>query len=407
MRYALAKPRILSTSMTLAAVMATSLLLASSALAWDPIATTPASTASSLNAVSCVGDVWAGGSTQIRDCYGWGNYTVASGATTGAGAKLSSNLLGTYTLGSSPSGSSPATIRGVECAPGPCVQVGEHKGFAIATGSNLAVALAPTGAVTSRLNAVSCSGAGCLAVGQYTDSAGHSHGYMAARSGAGPWFVNYQHLPTETQDSALTGVSCAGLRCLVVGTHTNNTVNGTITYGIALTYTWSTGAIATATLPTAPGFRQLNGISCADTGIQTKCEVVGSQRTTLTGTVFPVYLQTTFTSPGSGAVTYTVEPGTPAAPAAATTTRLNATSCYWTSSHGFGCRVVGDSNATGSVQPYVGTLTTAAVQPTGTPSATATGTSCFNTSTLVTCDDVGTSTTSGVTQAFYQELPIP
>jgi hypothetical protein len=400
MRYALAKPRVLKTSMTLAAVMATSLLMASSALAWSPLATTPASTASSLNAVSCVGDAWTVPPSST-DCYGWGNYTVAGGATTGAGAKLA-GLLGTYTLGSSPSGSSPATIRGVDCAPVTCVQAGEHKGFAIATGSNLAVALAPAGAVTSRLNAVSCgTGGSCLAVGQYTDSAGHSHGYAALRSGPTSWSVTYQYQPTETQDSALTGVSCVGSRCYVVGTHTG----GASPYAIVLTYTLSTGAMATATLP-AGSFRQLNAISCVEDTSQTKCEAVGTYKTTLTGPTIPLYLQSTFASGSTGTVVYTVETGTPAAPAGATTTRLNGVSCFWDYAHGFRCRVVGDSDATGAVQPYVGSLTSAAVQSTGTPSATATGTSCYRTSLSPSCYDVGTSTTSGVTQAIYQTAVI-
>jgi hypothetical protein len=395
MRYALAKPRILKTSMTLTAVMVIGLMsTASSALAWSNLATTTASTGSSLNAVGCVGDIWTSSSPQSTDCYGWGNYTVAAGTTTGAGAKLGSNLLGTYTLGSAPSGSSAATIRGVA---GAFVQVGEHKGFAIATGSNLAVPLAPAGAVTSRLNAVSCASAGCLAVGQYTDSAGHSHGYVAVRPGAGSWSVNYQYQPTETQDSALTGVSCAGPRCFIVGTHTG----GNSPLAIALTYTWSTGAVATATLPSGQNFRQLNAISCVDNFTQTKCEAVGSYKTTSTGPTIPLYLQTTFAIGTTGAVTYTTESGTPAAPVAATTTRLNGVSCYWDTVRGFGCRVVGDSNATGSVQPYLGTLTTAAVSASGASSASATGTSCFDTGPSAQCYDVGTSTTSGVTQAIY------
>jgi hypothetical protein len=397
MRYALAKPRVLKTSLTLAAVMATSLLMASSALAWAPLATIPAATASSLNAAACVGDVWTSSSTQSTDCYLWGNYTVASGATTGAGAGPGGPL-GTYTLGYSPAGSPPATIRGADCNP-LCVQVGENRGFAIATGSNLMVALAPTGAVTSRLNGVSCAAAGCLAVGQYTDSAGHSHGYTAVRPGAGSWSVNYQYQPTETPgQSALTGVSCAGPRCFIVGTHTG----GASPLAIALTYTWSTGAIATATLPSGQNYRQLNGVSCVDNFSQTKCEAVGSYKTTGTGPTIPLYLQTTFAIGTTGAVTYTTEIGTPAAPVAATTTRLNGVSCYWDNVRGFGCRVVGDSDATGTVQPYVGTLTTAAVQASGAPTATATGTNCYDTGPSAFCYDVGTSTTSGVTQAISQ-----
>jgi hypothetical protein len=405
MRYALAKPRFLKTSLTLATVMATSLLLASSALAWSPLATTPASTASSLNAVSCVGDAWTVPPSST-DCYAWGNYTVAGGATTGAGAKLASNLLGTYTLGSAPSGSSPATIRGVDCAPVTCVQAGEHKGFAIATSSNLAVALAPAGAVTSRFNAVSCgTGASCLAVGQYTDSAGHSHGYAALRSGPTSWSVIYQYQPTETQNSALTGVSCIGPRCYVVGTHTG----GVAPSAIALTYTWSTGAMSTATVSGSVPASQLNGISCVENTSQTKCEAVGSYRATLTGPTIPLYLQSTFTSGSTGVVTYTVEPGTPAAPVGATTTRLNGVACFWDFAHGFRCRVVGDSDATGSVQPYVGSLTSAAVQTAGTPSATATGTSCYRPSgpNSASCYDVGTSTTSGVTQAISGTVSFP
>jgi hypothetical protein len=402
MRYALARPRFLKTSMTLTVVMATSLLLASSALAWAPLATTPASTASSLNAVSCVGDLWTAPPSS-QDCYGWGNYTTTA-ASTGAGAKLGTNLLGTYTLGTALSGSSPATIRGVDCAPISCVQVGEHKGFAIATGSNLSVPLAPAGAVTSRLNAVSCiSGGSCLAVGQYTDSAGHSHGYAAVRSGASSWFVTYQYLPTETQDSALTGVSCVGQRCYIVGTHTG----GASPAAIVLTYTWSTGAITTATLPSGQIFRQLNGISCVENNSQTKCEAVGSYKATLTGPTIPLYLQSTFAIGSTSTVTYTVEPGTPAAPAGATTTRLNGTSCFWDLVNGFRCRVVGDSNASGAAQLYVGTLTSAAMSAYG-ATASATGTSCYRSSpSPANCYDVGTSTTSGVTQAIYQSVFIP
>jgi hypothetical protein len=396
MRYALAKPRVLKTSMTLAVVMATSLLLASSALAWSPLATTTPSTASSLNASACIGDNWISSSPVSTDCQAWGNYTVASGATTGAGAIIGTNLLGTYTLGSSPAGSPPATIRGADCSPA-CVQVGEHKGFAIATGSNLSVPLAPAGAVTSRLNAVSCNtGASCVAVGQYTDSAGHSHGYVAVSSGA-VWSVAYQYQPTETQDSALTGVSCVG-RCLIVGTHTG----GAGPLPIALIYTPSSGAVTTAAISGgAGGFRQLNGISCVSNFSQTKCEAVGSYKATLTGPTIPLYLQSTFAIGSTGAVTYTPETGTPAAPVAATTTRLNGVSCYWDSVRGFGCRVVGDSDATGSVQPYLGTLTTAAVSASSGSSGTATGTNCFDTGPSARCYDVGTSTTSGVTQAIY------
>jgi hypothetical protein len=397
MRNALAKPKILKTSMTLAAVMAIGLMLtASSALAWTSLATTPASSSSSLNAAACSGDIWTSSSPQSTDCYGWGNYAIATGASDGAGAKLGINLLGSYTLGSSPAGSPAATIRGADCNP-LCVQAGENKGYAIATGSNLMVALAPAGAVTSRLNAISCASAGCLAVGQYTDSAGHSHGYAAVRPGAGPWSVTYQYQPTETQDSALTGVSCAGPRCFIVGTHTG----GNSPLAIALTYTWSTGAVATATLPSGQNFRQLNGISCVDNFTQTKCEAVGSYKTTSTGPTIPLYLQTTFAIGTTGAVTYTTETGTPAAPAGATTTRLNGVSCYWDNVRGFGCRVVGDSNATGTTQPYLGTLTTGAVSASGATTASATGTSCFDTGPSAQCYDVGTSTTSGVTQAIY------
>jgi hypothetical protein len=402
MRYALAKPRFLKSSLTLAAVMATSLLLASSALAWSTLATTPASTASSLNAVSCVGDVWTAPPSST-DCYGWGNYTLSGGTTTGAGAKLVSNLLGTYTLGYAPAGYSTATIRGVDCAPSACVQAGEHKGYAIATGSNLAVPLAPSGALTSRLNAVSCiAGGNCLAVGQYTDSAGHSHGYVAMRSGPSTWSVTYQYLPAETQDSALTGVSCVGQRCYIVGTHTG----GASPYAIVLTYTWSTAAITTATLP-AGSFRQLNAISCVENTSQTKCEAVGSYKTTLTGPTIPLYLQSTFAVGSTSTVAYTVETGTPAAPAGATTTRLNGTSCFWDLVNGFRCRVVGDSDATGAVQLYVGTLTSGGVSAYG-ATATATSTSCYRSSSNpANCYDVGTSTTSGVTQAIYQSVFIP
>ena len=399
MRNALAGPRVLKTSVTLAAVMTIGLMLtASSALAWTSLATTPASTASSLNAVGCSGDVWTSSSPQGSDCYGWGNYAVAAGATTGAGAKLGSNLLGTYTLGNSPTGFSPAAIRGVDCTPAPCVQAGENRGFAIATGSNLLVALAPAGAVTSRLNAVSCNASGaCFAAGQYADSAGHHHGYGVVRaSPTTSWFVAYQYQPTETQDSALTGVSCVGPRCYIVGTHTG----GASPLAIALTYTWSTGAITTATLPSGQNFRELNGISCVENFTQTKCEAVGSYKTTLTGPTIPLYLQSTFTSGSTSTVTYTTETGTPAAPAGATTTRLNGTSCYWDNVRGFGCRVVGDTDSTGAVQPYLGTLTTAAVSAYG-ATASATGTSCLDTGPSAFCYDVGTSTTSGVTQAIY------
>jgi hypothetical protein len=399
MRYALAKPRFLKTSMTLAAVMVASLLLASSALAWTTLATTTPSTSSSLNAATCTGNAWIYSSPVSTDCYAWGNYTVASGATTGAGALIGTNLLGTYSLGSAPSGSSSATIRGADCRLG-CAQVGENKGFAIATGSNLSVPLAPAGAVTSRLNAVSCiTGNSCVAVGQYTDSAAHSHGYVAVRSGPSTWSVTYQYQPTETLgESALNGVSCLGSRCLIVGTHTG----GTGPLPIALIYTLSSGAVTTAAISAGTGgFRQLNGISCVDNFSQTKCEAVGSYKATVSGPTIPLYLQSTFALGSTGAVTYTTEPGTPAAPAAATTTRLNGASCYWDSVRGFGCRVVGDSDATGSVQPYLGTLTTAAVSASGGSSATATGTSCFDTGPSARCYDVGTSTASGVTQAIY------
>jgi hypothetical protein len=405
MRYALAKPRILKTSMTLAAVMAIGLMLtASSALAWTSLATTPASTASSLNAVSCVGDVWTAPPSST-DCYGWGNYTLSGGTTTGAGAKLASNLLGTYTLGYAPAGFPTATIRGVDCAPFSCAQVGEHKGYAIATGSNLAVALAPSGAVTSRLNAVSCiAGGNCLAAGQYTDSAGHSHGYVAMRSGPSTWSVVYQYLPAETQNSALTGVSCAGQRCYIVGTHTGG---ASVSQPIALTYTWSTGAVTTANISGSLPASQLNGISCVENTTQTKCEAVGSYKTTLTGPTIPLYLQSTFAIGSTSTVVYTMETGTPAAPAGATTTRLNGVSCFWDLVNGFRCRVVGDSNATGAVQPYTGTLTTGGVSAYGT-TASATGTSCYRSSpNPANCDDVGTSTTSGVTQAIYQNVFIP
>jgi hypothetical protein len=401
MRYALAKPRFLKTSLTLAAVMVIGLMLtASSALAWSNLATTAPSTASSLNAAACVGDVWTSSSPVSTDCYAWGNYTVAGGATTGAGSGPG-GVLGTYTLGYSPAGSPPATIRGADCNP-LCVQVGENRGYAIATGSNLMVALAPAGAVTSRLNGVSCSASGnCMAVGQYTDSAGHGHGYTAVRSGGGSWTVNYQYQPTETLgQSALTGVSCVTPRCFIVGTHTG----GASPLAIALTYTWSTGAMTTATLPSGQNYRQLNGVSCVDNFSQTKCEAVGSYKATVSGPTIPLYLQTTFTLGSTGAVTYTTETGTPAAPVAATTTRLNGVSCYWDNVRGFGCRAVGDSDATGSVQPYVGTLTTAAVFASGAPTATATGTNCYDTGPSAFCYDVGTSTTSGVTQAISQGI---
>jgi hypothetical protein len=100
-----------------------------------------------------------------------------------------------------------------------------------------------------------------------------------------------------------------------------------------------------------------------------------------------------------------VETGTPAAPVGATTTRLNGVSCFWDLINGFRCRVVGDSNATGAVQPYVGTLTAGGVSAYG-ASASATGTSCYRTSGPPNCDDVGTSTTSGVTQAIVQGVVI-
>jgi hypothetical protein len=401
MRYALAKPRFLKTSLTLAAVMATSLLMASSALAWSSMATTPASSASTLNAVSCVGDVWTSPPSS-SDCYLWGNYTLSGGTTVGAGAGPAGNL-GAYTLGYAPAGFPTATIRGVDCAPFSCAQVGEHKGYAIATGSNLAVALAPAGALTSRLNAVSCiAGGNCVAVGQYTDSAGHSHGYVAMRSGPSTWSVVYQYQPTETLgESALTGVSCVDQRCYIVGTHTG----GNSPLAIVLTYTWSTGAITTATLPTGQNYRQLNAISCVDNNSQTKCEAVGSYKTTSTGPTIPLYLQSTFAIGSTSTVAYTVETGTPAAPAGATTTRLNGTSCLWDLVNGFRCRVVGDSNATGAVQPYIGTLTTGGVSAYG-ATASATGTSCYRTSGPANCYDVGTSTTSGVTQAIYQAVVI-
>ena len=392
MRYALAKPRFLKTSLTLAAVVATSLLVASSALAWSPLATTPASTASSLNAAACVGDYWTSSSPTGPGsaCYGWGSYTSAAGAT-GAGAQLGTNLLGTYTLGTVS-----ATIRGVDCTPnGQCVQAGERQGYAIATGSNLAVALAPAGAVTSRLNAVSCNAAGaCMAVGHYTDSAGKRHGYAVVRaSPSSSWFQAYQHVAT---DSSLTGVSCLNARCYVVGTQTG----GVSPLAIALTYTWSTGVMSTATLPVGFSWRELNGISCIENFSQTKCLAVGDTKTTLSGPTIPLYLQSTFASNSTSTVAYTPEPGTPAAPAAATVTRLNGAACYWDVVNGFRCRAVGDSDATGAVQPYVGSLTSAAVSAYG-ASATATGTACYDTGPGVYCWDVGTSTTSGVTQAIY------
>jgi hypothetical protein len=405
MRYALAKPRFLKTSLTLAAVMATSLLLASSALAWTNPSTMQPSSATSLYAVSCVGDVWTAPPSS-SDCYGWGNYTLSpGGGTLGAGAKVG-GLLGTYTLGQGFSGGSPAVIRGVDCAPFSCAQAGEHKGFAIATGSNLSVPLAPAGAVTSRLNAVSCiSGGNCLAVGQYSDSAGHSHGYAAMRSGPSTWSVVYQFLPTETQDSALTGVSCVGQRCYVVGTHTGG---ASISQAIALTYTWSTGAMSTATISGPQPVSQLNGISCVENTTQTKCEAVGSYKTTLTGpTTIPLYLQSTFAIGSTSTVVYTVETGTPAAPVGATVTRLNGASCLWDLVNGFRCRVVGDSNAIGATQPYVGTLTGGGVSGSGATSATATGTSCYRTTGPPKCYDVGNSTTSGVNQAIYQSVVLP
>jgi len=406
MRYALAGPRVLKTLTTLAAAMTVGLLLtASSALAWSTVPTTPASTTSSLNAVGCVGDTWTSTSTVSNVCYGWGSLTNAStGVAIGAGAQLGgtggASPLGTYTLGSGN-----ATIRGVDCAPISCVQVGENNGFGIATWSNLSVALAPAGAVTSRLNAVSCiTGPNCLAVGSYTDSAGHRHGYAAVKGGAAPWSVIYQYQPTETQDSSLNGVSCVGPRCFIVGTHTGGAA---LSYGIALTYTWATGAVATATLPGGLA-GQLNGISCVDNISQTKCEAVGSHRTTLTGPTIPTYVQTTFTSGSTGAVTYTTETGTPAAPAGATVTRLNGVSCYWHSLlSAFGCRVVGDSNSTGAVQPYVGTLTSVNVITYG-ATASATGTNCYDSGPSAQCWDVGTGTTTGgVTQAIDNSVFIP
>jgi hypothetical protein len=400
MRYALAKPRVLKTSLTLAAVMATSLLMASSALAWTTLATAPASTTSSLNAMSCAGHNSWSGATPVTSCYGWGSLTSTAGWTAGVGALFNYGS-GSPTLGTYVFGTVNAAVRGVDCSPSACVQAGENNGLGTVTGASLTTGIAPTGATASRLNAVSCNVAGaCLAVGRYTDSAGKRHGYAVSRAtSSGSWAVAYVMASTETTESSLTGVSCVAARCYVVGTRTGGIVVSSVP--IALTYDWSTSTTNTAALPATSAPTELNGISCVETpALQIKCLAVGGAKTTTTGPMNPLYLQASFAASSTSIVNYTTQTGTAAPPAGATVTRLNGAACFYQVEYGIGCRVVGDSNATGTVQPYLGTLTTAAVQPSAT-SATATGTSCYDAGPSVRCWDVATATVSANQQAIY------
>jgi hypothetical protein len=392
LRYTFPGPKTLRSGLLLAAVAAAlaTLTMSSAAMAaWAPVATTVPSTSSSLNAASC---------TMSFDCAEGGRYTTASG-TTGAGVNLlaSAPKLGDYTFGAAAT-----DINGIACTgttASSCTAVGRGgSGHAFATGSGTTE---PSGAASSQLRALSCDDSlYCVAVGDYVDSAGLTRGYGIVRTTASSsWSVAFTYAQTtgghpEYFAPHFTGVSCATSSpvCYVVGTID---VLPTATTGITIKkFTRSTGALSTLNI-TAPadmgGLARLNGISCYASTAGDWCAAVGSYHTRIgtvvSSTVSPLYLQVT-TAGSASPIS-----GTPAAPAGATVTQLNGVACVSTSR----CHVVGDSNASGTTQPYRGTLATGAVDgpSPGIASGSARGTGCLPSG---PCYDVGTGTTASGAQ---------
>lgn len=126
------------------------------------------------------------------------------------------------------------------------------------------------GSTESDLRAVSCASAtSCLAVGEYSDASGNPRA-LAAELSDGQWQLLPVPLPAGTADATLTGVSCVGSRCTVVG-------NGSTTHGQPrlLIEVWNGTAwtIQHAAVPTGAIQVQLQAVSCA---AASTCTLVGS-----------------------------------------------------------------------------------------------------------------------------------
>jgi hypothetical protein len=136
--------------------------------------------------------------------------------------------------------------------------------------------LSPTGAQYAFMGRVSCAGGKCLAIGsEYQDGSGVQ---PLAEAGPGTWSIQpgigttsgsyYGYLNDVSCVPAGTGIT----KCLVVGTLDSPTQSGAMSQLVTSGSTWSAAAPVYLKLPTGANWVYVNGVSCTTVS---SCTAVG------------------------------------------------------------------------------------------------------------------------------------
>jgi hypothetical protein len=191
---------------------------------------------------------------------------------------------------SNPGGADDSALRSVSCAAAnACMAVGDENfntGVMPAAlterwdGRRWVVvpSAVPSQATSYTLNGVSClSSTNCTAVGDFGEAGGVQR-TLAERFDGTTWSVQAMPSPAPPDEPVLLDVSCAGLRCMALGSDYTST--GVVP--LAETFDGSSWSIVPLAAPAGfPSF-ELGGIDCTTSSA---CVAVGSEYDTTTGTV--------------------------------------------------------------------------------------------------------------------------
>jgi hypothetical protein len=250
---------------------------------------------------------------------------------------------------------------------------------------------APVGAESSSFSGVSCaagtprSGGGCEAVGSVTDSTGAPMAFSESRSKK-KWAIQTVQVPSETERSDLSAVSCTQARfCMAVGSYTNS--KG-VTAPLAEEGGYPTWVPETPPVPTGAKSSDLSSISCVPSPLA--CTAVGSY--TIKGGIQETLVDEWFPS-GGWYLQTSVNP-----PDAASSDLLGV-SCVTDT-----CTAVGDKTASGATSTLAeqGLGSTWELQTTPNPPGASSGLDAVSCDPSYSCIAVGVNQDPTVDQAFAE-----
>jgi hypothetical protein len=258
MRYASPGPRWLRACL-LSAGLVLGLSGTASAVTYPALTQSPSSTQATLDAVSC---------TPTRDCVAVGtSANVVGNEVTARAQSAPSASFGTYTAAALFSGAATRSGAAAIQCPGTvatCSTAGwSNSGGTIHAHWTWADAIpwAPAGATSSRLRAING-----LAAGEYTDGSGVTHGYALGGTG-----FNSTASPVPVAGSSTLNAIHCSVGCLVLGSAAGTPFIKSFTVALDAsgkpTFTWG----APTTVPALSSSYTLQAITCAEL----RCFIVG------------------------------------------------------------------------------------------------------------------------------------